>query len=271
MPLLGDRIMANMMTEMTIMHRLKRICYLDEELDDLAALLAFQPTSSAAVFDFFAKLPDAHIYGSSPYRFLYRPGTRVNRVLLVAHADTVWDGYRGSRNIRLDDDHVFRSGSPRLGLGADNRAGCAMVWALRNSGHSLLITDGEEKYGRGSFYLMDAYPEIADEINGNQFMVSFDHINGNEYKCYDVGSEAFRRYVEAQTGYRDAGRSSYTDVCILSRDICGVNLSVGCRCDHLPCDELHVREWANTLHIVRRWLSSPVLPAFPRPEISKSA
>ncbi|MEQ8203589.1 MAG: hypothetical protein ABRQ31_07375 [Smithellaceae bacterium] len=258
-----------MMTE--IMYRLKQIYHLDDELDDLAVLLAFQPTSSDVVFDFFAKLPDGQLYGSSPYRFLYRPGTRVNRVLLVAHADTVWDGYRGSRNIRLDDNHVFRSGSPGLGLGADNRAGCAMVWALRNSGHSLLITDGEEKCSRGSSHLMDVYQEIANEINKHQFMISFDHVNGNEYKFYDVGSEDFRRYVEAQTGYRDAGRSSYTDICILSRDICGVNLSVGCRYDHLPCDELHVREWANTLHVVRKWLSSPVLPAFPRSGISKSA
>jgi len=257
------------MTE--IIYRLKQIYSLDDELDDLAAMLAFQPTSADPVFDFFAKLPNAQICGSSPYRFLYRPGTRVNRVLLVAHADTVWEGYRGSRNIRLDDDHVFRSGSTMHGLGADNRGGCAMVWVLRNSEHSLLITDGEEKCSRGCFHLMNAYPEIADEINRHQFMVSFDHVNGNEYKCYDVGSETFCRYVEVQTGYRDAGRSFFSDICTLSRDICGVNLSAGCRYDHLPCDELHVREWANTLHIVRKWLSFPVLPAFPRPGISEDA
>jgi len=76
MPPLGDRTTVNMMTE--IMYRLKQIYNLDDELDDLASLLAFQPTSSDAVFDFFAKLPDAQIYGSSPYRFLYRPGTRGN-------------------------------------------------------------------------------------------------------------------------------------------------------------------------------------------------
>ena len=42
------------------------------------------------------------------------------------------------------EDGVYSSGDDLCGIGADDRAGCAMLWLLRDSGHSLLILDGEE-------------------------------------------------------------------------------------------------------------------------------
>jgi hypothetical protein len=62
---------------------------------------------------------------------------------------------------------VFQSANRIRGIGADDRAGCAILWLLKDLGHSLLITDGEEKGGIGSKWLMNdtENADIAEEIN----------------------------------------------------------------------------------------------------------
>lgn len=49
-----------------------------------------------------------------------------------------------------------------------------MVWALRNSGHSLLIVDGEEKGKHGAKYLRYSYPKLFNQLNRHKFMVEMD-------------------------------------------------------------------------------------------------
>ena len=41
-------------------------------------------------------------------------------------------------------EFFYRSGVYDEGIGADDRAGCAILWLLKDSGHSLLVTNGEE-------------------------------------------------------------------------------------------------------------------------------
>src|SRR5436309_8786954 len=83
--------------------------------------------------------------GEGDTRFLYIPGTRPDRVLLLAHADTVWDAKPGYPAPVQYADGVYSSQNPDLGIGGDDRAGCAILWELRALGHSLLLTSGEEK------------------------------------------------------------------------------------------------------------------------------
>ena len=64
-----------------------------EEREALEKFLSMSVKSSDEVIDTFANLPNA-IYkqGKKPNeRFVYIPGTRDDKVLLIAHADTVWD------------------------------------------------------------------------------------------------------------------------------------------------------------------------------------
>ena len=93
------------------------------------------------VFSVFSNLPNAVISkGDNPFeRFVYIPGKREDRVLLVAHADTVWDEkyVEGLDGKPVFEDGIYRSDNPDCGIGADDRAGCAMLWALKDSGHSL--------------------------------------------------------------------------------------------------------------------------------------
>lgn len=230
------------------------------DLDVLREFLAM-PHRSAAVLDKFAALPRAvRRSGCRQTGFVYIPGTRKDGVLLVAHADTV-----GEENLAVDlaeDERVIRN---RAGiLGADDRAGCAMLWLLRNTGHGLLATDGEETGCLGALFLKHEFPCLFDEINSRyRFMIQIDRCGGGDFKCYEAGTDEFRAYVRAKTGYTEPDRNRFTDVVYLCRDICGVNLSCGYHEEHTESEYLVKAEWLGTLRLLRTWLSENDLPGFP--------
>ena len=215
--------------------------------------------SVEAIFHRFCELPDAICHFDGDKRnFVYVPGKREDRVLLVAHADTVWDELyaRGSYKQELKEHYGVYSGkNKQCGIGADDRAGCAILWLLRNSGHSLLIVDGEE-YGQiGSYHIMDSYPEIFDELNAHSYMVQFDRRENRNYKVYDLPvSDEFIDFIEDTTGYYDAGRRSSTDIVVLCRGICGVNLSIGYYDEHTSRERLVFDEWYSTLELAESFL-----------------
>lgn len=224
------------------------------------------------IFEHFLGLSDREIVfrGERPNRFLYVRGKRKNKVLLVAHADTVWDGFwkkpQDGKHELILANGIFQSSSSVYGIGADDRAGCAMLWLLNDLGHSLLITDGEEAGGLGSNWLMSEpkNSDIAEEVNTqHQFMIQLDRRHGSDFKCYSVGTDEFRNYVQSMTGYTEPDRFSYTDIVTLCQKITGVNLSVGYRNEHTCNESLSVDEWLNTLNICRKWLSEKDLPRFP--------
>lgn len=219
------------------------------------------PHRAEAVLVFFACLPRAvEARHREKEGFVYVPATRENAVLLVAHADTV-----GEEDLAVElaeDDRIIRN---RRGiLGADDRAGCAMLWLLRNTGHGLLATDGEEYGSIGSRYLKEAFPDRFDEINSRyRFMIQIDRCGSADFKCYNAGTPEFRRYVQEKTRFAEPDRMRSTDIVHLCRDICGVNLSCGYYCEHTESEYLVKAEWRNTLALLRTWLSEADLPKFP--------
>lgn len=233
---------------------------------DLLRMFFTFPTPEA-VFEHFATLqPGVQPTGQGDRSFLYLPGNRPDRVLLVAHADTVWDEQLGFPPKVLEEEGVLRSGDPALGLGADDRAGCAAIWALRDLGHSLLITGGEEKGLLGAKYLRDEHSSLYQDLNSShRFAVQFDRQQGQQFKCYAVGSDEFRAYVEAKTGYHEPDRLRGSDISVLCGTICGVNLSIGYRDEHTPQETQSIAEWEHTVQVSRRWLSEANLPRFERP------
>jgi hypothetical protein len=238
----------------------------------------------AQVFERFLSVATASsiTLGGGDTRFLYVPGERRDRVVLLAHADTVWDAKPGYPAPVPFADGVFGAGSgpqarstgvsatggreppgnPQLGIGADDRAGCALVWELRSLGHSLLITSGEEKGCLSSHWIADHNPDVLAELNTHQFMVQFDRRNAKEFKCYEVGSDPFRAYVQQQTGYTEPDRLRGTDIRVLCREVCGVNLSCGYYDEHTPAETIVFAEWEHTLNVARAWLSQHELPKF---------
>ncbi|MBA4373225.1 MAG: hypothetical protein C0402_10240 [Thermodesulfovibrio sp.] len=216
------------------------------------------------VFNKFAEIPGAIHRGSGLEQFIYIKGKRENRVLLVAHADTYWDKSYWDTDAppqTLVGDGIIRN--EHGGLGADDRAGCAMIWLLKDMGHSILITNGEERGRHGSSWLMDDNLDIANDINdSHQFMIQFDRRGATDFKCYTVGTDDFREYISRVTGYSEPDRMSYTDIVSLCRKITGVNLSIGYYDEHDENEHLIVAEWQNTLDVCRRWLSDEDLPRF---------
>lgn len=246
------------------------------ELETLRSFLETPLGTSDAIFERFASLPGAVFRGSGKERFLYVPGERANKVVLVAHADSHWDARHG-RYPELGDEishrltyrqGTFRSRSRRYGIGGDDRAGCAILWLLRESGHSLLVPDCEEGGLVGSRWLMSdsANADIADALNAeHQFMIEFDRQNAREFKCYEVGTDEFRGYVMQKTGYTEPDRLRGSDIKVLCRDICGVNLSVGFGDEHTPGEFVRYTDWKRTLDLARAWLADDAIPRFALP------
>ncbi len=193
--------------------------------------------------------------------YLYVPGTRADRCVLVAHADTYYDlAYMGAEytNRAVLEDGVYRGTVPGASIGADDRAGCAMLWLLRASGHSLLIMDGEEHGQIGSHFLMDRDPALFREINEHSFILQLDRRGSSDLRFYDIPvTPEFSAYIREQTGYLPVYGPGKTDVRVLCRDVCGVNLSIGYHCEHRPFETLVVEEWRHTLRLVEKMLAGP--------------
>src|SRR5687768_2399658 len=96
------------------------------------------------VLDRFMSLNGAFTDGVKQERFVYVPGTRKDKCLIVAHADTVWGGldikyeyhkgiiFSSQRmvDVKWNDGNGGTFNRVGIGIGADDRAGCAMAWAL---------------------------------------------------------------------------------------------------------------------------------------------
>lgn len=79
---------------------------------------------------------------------------------------------------------------------------------------------------------------------------STDRENATDYKCYNVGILVFRNYIEDKTGFINSdGGEGITDICILCRDICGVNMSIGYYYKHKPKEEIFIVEWEKVLNL----------------------
>lgn len=224
-----------------------------EERKILERFLSISVNNDDEIFDIFKNLPNAtYRQGERPNeRFVYIRGTRDDKVLLVAHADTVWD----KNWIGEDEKYTQKLGYSfgiyynknsflDFGIGADDRAGCAILYLLRNSGHSILIVDGEEHCQVGSKFLKNANKDIFDEINNHCYALQFDRRNKRDYKCYNIPVEAnFKEFIEKNLEFSDAGKNSKTDIVVLCDKICGANLSVGYYNEHTRLECLDYKDW----------------------------
>ena len=144
------------------------------EIDVLKEFLQYPLTSGEKIFEKFEQIPGAvHRKGDGLEKFLYIPGKRKNKVVLAAHVDTYWDNHYPCFNKENDSKSkekeiypvikeentekglLFKSGLADYGIGADDRAGCAILWLLKDSGHSLLLLNGEEHGQIGATWLKE--------------------------------------------------------------------------------------------------------------------
>ena len=240
-----------------------------KEFNVLREFLNMSVFSPDEVFAKFQTDLGGNLYEVNGKKFYFKPGTRKDRILLVAHADTVWDNRYNNFGLTDEDNKLkvenqnlvqnkvvedlrgFRSGSLNIGLGADDRAGAAIVWLLKDSGNSILITDNEE-IGALSARNKMANEDIRKLINSHRYMLQFDLKGKKEFKCYGAGSDDFKVMLEIKTKYDMLPNYSFTDISVLGQDICGANLSVGYKNEHTPKESLNKRDWYNTYKIAKK-------------------
>ncbi|MEI8273998.1 MAG: hypothetical protein WCG08_15395 [Paludibacter sp.] len=205
-------------------------------------------------------------------RFLYIEGIRTDKVVLVAHADTVWDKCYNNRELQqkiVCKGDYLKGTNPDCGIGADDRAGCAMLWLLRNSGHSILITDGEDKKFftmepgmLGSKWLKKYHTDILEQLNSHRFMIQLDKRDATDFKCYSVGTPEFKEYIHFHTSYNHVEGTQKTDIVELCTDICGVNFSIGYSDEHTHYERINTSEWLHTLEMLKTLLNKQDLTRF---------
>ena len=214
------------------------------------------------IFARFEEIPGAIVgKGAHPLeRYVCIPGIRKNKVVLVAHADTVWDdayGKPATTTVSFENG-IFKSTNPECGLGADDRAGCAMLWALRNSGHTILLVNGEEKGKVGAKFLRKSNPKLFRFLNQHQFMIELDWrgTGGCLFNQVDY-TMRFHKYFLRTLGWQDDNRPGGCDLQILCHRICGVNIGVGYHKWHCNDEYLDLAEWENTLACLTKFLEMP--------------
>jgi hypothetical protein len=217
------------------------------------------------VLDIFATLPGAITVGERTLRSVYVPGSREDRVLLVSHVDTVFDS-KPVPVMPVYKSGVISSGVKTAGIGADDRAGCAILWRLRYLGHSLLLTNSEETGCQGSRFI-ERDTKLIDELNTkHKFAVEFDRRGSSDLVFYSVGSPEFIKWCEANfDGYKH-NWGSFTDIGVLCKTMCGVNISVGYYDEHGSSERLVLKEWHRTLETARKALSQLNIPRFEQPK-----
>lgn len=221
-------------------------------------LQAWFHLSSTDVLDKFYEIPNSVTWNSEKQRFVLIEGTRPDRALLICHADTVWT----DRKIESDYyNGIFYSKKNGVGIGADDRAGCAIVWSLRNLGHSILVLDGEESGLIGSSAVA-SHQYWINLVNRHSFMMDFDRRNFKDIVFYDIATNKFVEYIKKQTGYIPTKSFGRTDVCKLAKEICGFNISVGFFNEHTGEEKLVYEYWLNTLATSKRLLSQKNIPRF---------
>ncbi len=237
------------------------------------------------VLGFFAKLPGS--VRSKTGQWVYLPGKRPDRLLLVAHADTVHDDKVLNEICWIGDAAMRPEAAGKAGkggyyssawscLGADDRAGCAMWYNLFDGQHSVLITTGEERDCVGA---RAAVRDIGEELAKHQFAIQVDRRGDRQCVFYDVSTEAFRKWMIAQCTAFDYDRVSWSDEQGSSTDIkaicpeielCGVNLSAGYWNEHQSDEMLLLGAWLHTRTVVRRILHEKSLPKFALPKPAKT-
>lgn len=228
----------------------------------------FLQIKEADVLNKFHNLPKAYSDGYGQNRFVYIPGNRQDRVLLVAHADSVWgnldiklsikDDIISSANKDLEyeqtNQHNYTCKKKGIGIGADDRAGCAILWELRDLGHSLLITNGEESGCIAAKTLAEDTWWSKEFNETHNFAVEFDRKDEKDIVFYDIGTKSFADEVKKETSFKPEYGSS-TDIKHICKRICGVNLSVGYTGPHFADEKLYINSWLNTLKVANDWLS----------------
>jgi hypothetical protein len=178
-------------------------------------------------------------------------------IALIAHLDTVFPEHtRNNLDIFYDQKREVLW-SPD-GLGADDRAGIAMILqilATTDLRPHLLFTCDEESSLAGAKELAKM-PCPFKELS---YIIELDRQGTNDCVFYQCGNHNFQQYI--QTFGFDTALGSYTDISIIGPawNVACVNLSVGYYNEHSLTEYLNCKEWEYTFTRLKTMLTKPTL------------
>lgn len=219
------------------------------------------------VLDKFAQLPNSERwFQKQDFQSVYIPGFRKDKVLLIAHVDSVWNDSPKLKAEYNGDGMIFSASKVRglnehglpgyegVGIAADDRAGIALLWLFKDLGHSLLITGDEETGCIGSLAITGSKKKM-DKINEHRFAVEFDRNGRKDLVFYQVGTKPFIDYCCNSMPKYERAEGTSSDISYLCEKICGVNISVGYKNEHRISEVLNLRWWLRTCNTAYNWLS----------------
>lgn len=230
----------------------------------------------------FASLPNAtrstaRSTNGAPM-WIYREGSAPpeRRVLLVAHMDTVFERPPSRAldwygNIATFSPPYSQNGYATRraeGMGADDRAGCSMLWSFRNSQHSLLVCNDEEIGCRGASL---AASQLQNELAQHAYAIEIDRRGDQNYVFYDTHTPEFASFIAARLPTWELQRGSVSDIARICKGvgICGVNLAAGFLYEHTTDEMFFLDAWLRTRAAIQRLMRATSAPfQLPRPSVS---
>ena len=142
------------------------------------------------------------------------------------------------------------------GLGADDRAGVAMIIYLLHQTDfrpTILFTTNEETDMKGAY--MAAATLLGVRPN---FIIELDRKGRGECVFYQCENKKFEQFINNFGFTTELG--SYTDISVLcpTWNCAGVNLSVGYRDEHSYCEYLVLDDWLYTFYALVNILSGDI-------------
>ena len=175
-------------------------------------------------------------------------------VLLTAHMDTVHKQRVADYYEFVDENGNHIISSPQ-GIGGDDRCGIYMILEIiKEHKCSVLFCEDEETGGVGSRKFCKT--EFLSDFADLKFLIELDRMNGTDAVFYDCDNPEFTKFIEDNTGYKEA-YGSFSDISNLA-PACGVaavNLSCGYYHAHTISEEVNVEEMLNTIEVVKELLT----------------
>jgi len=174
-------------------------------------------------------------------------------ICLVAHMDTVRNENNPEFMELLEDSETF---SNKKGiLGADDRAGIAMILDLLEDGYkpSVIFTNGEETGAVGAYQ----FAKDIDVVSNVNLFIELDRAGTNHYVSYNHLPTEVQEYVESFGLEKKQG--SFSDIKVLTDAflIPSVNLAIGYYNEHSSEEFLVKDEWEKCKKMIAEMLQKP--------------
>lgn len=175
-------------------------------------------------------------------------------VLLTAHMDTVHKVPVINFYEYFDEEKQRHIISSPQGIGGDDRCGIYMILEIiKTHKCSVLFCEDEESGGIGSGKFCKT--EFINELSDLKYLIELDRANENDAVFYDCDNNDFTKFIEDNTGYKEA-TGSFSDISNLSPacKVASVNFSCGYYNAHTTSEYVIVEEMLNTIETVKKLL-----------------